>query len=83
MQNYRHGRASGECATVKLAALALLALCAAAYAAEAVLSEDERLQCRLGGGCLFITQDALTSQLRAAMDAGRRAAEVECKRPMT
>lgn len=52
-------------------------------AAEAVLTEDERLQCRLGGGCLFITNDALVSQLRAARDVGKRAASAECKRPTT
>ena len=58
-------------------------LAVSAFAAEAVLTEDERMQCRLGGGCLFMTQDALTAQLRAARDSGRRAAEAECKRPMT
>lgn len=84
MQDDGHGRSGCERAEVKLAAaLALLALCAAVYAAEAVLNEDERLLCRLGGGCLFMTQDALTAQLRAARDSGRRAAEAECKRPMT
>lgn len=58
-------------------------LAVSALAAEAVLTEDEKLQCRLGGGCLFITQDALLSQLRQARDAGRREAGAECKRPMT
>lgn len=58
-------------------------LAVSAFAAEAVLTEDERMQCRLGGGCLFMTQDALTAQLSAARDSGRRAAEAECKRPMT
>lgn len=66
---------------VTFALFGLLAV--SAFAAEAVLTEDERMQCRLGGGCLFMTQDALTNQLRAARDAGRRAAEVECSRPMT
>lgn len=84
MQDDGHGRSGCERAEVKLAAaLALLALCAAVYAAEAVLNEDERLLCRLGGGCLFITQDALVKQLRAAKDAGKREAEESCRRPMT
>jgi len=52
-------------------------------AAEAVLTEDERMQCKLGGGCVFMTEAALLSQLRAARDAGRREASAECKRPMT
>lgn len=58
-------------------------LAVSALAAEAVLSEDEKLQCRLGGGCLFITQSALDSQLRQARELGRREAGAECKRPLT
>lgn len=57
-------------------------LAVSAFAAEAVLSDDEKLQCRLGGGCLFITEDALLKQLRQAYEAGKREGS-ECKRPMT
>lgn len=56
-------------------------LAVSAFAAEAVLTEDEKMQCRLGGGCLFITQDALMNQLRQAREIGRR--EAECKRTTT
>lgn len=58
-------------------------LAVSAFAAEAVLTEDEKLQCRLGGGCLFITQDALVGHLRAARDSGKREAAAECNRPRT
>lgn len=73
------------CAWVALvlvaAALAISTL--GAFAAEAVLDADEKLQCRLGGGCLFITQDALIGHLRAARESGKREANAECRRPMT
>lgn len=52
-------------------------------AAEAVLTDEEKMQCRLGGGCLFITQDALLSQLKQAHDIGRHEGEAQCKKPMT
>jgi len=67
---------------VKLAvATALLALCAAAYSADATLTPDEQVHCQLQGGCVLVTNDWLRSQIRAAHDAGQR--EAPCRRPMT
>ena len=58
-------------------------LAVSAVAADAIMTDDEQMHCRLEGGCLFITEQALLSQLRQARDMGKREANAECRRPMT
>ena len=54
-------------------------LAVSALAAEAVLTDEEKLLCQRGGGCLFITQDLLDKRLQQAREAGRREAVAACK----
>lgn len=65
------------------AALAILLAWPAAHGLDVALSSDEAVTCKLQGGCSFVTNDWLKTQLKAAHEAGKREGAEPCRRPMT
>lgn len=65
------------------AIIAILLAWPAAYGLDVVLSSDESITCQMQGGCSFITNDWLKTQLKAAHEACKREGAEPCRRPMT